>query len=108
MITNPDEPSTSRIALIPIYVSVIAVATVAVAAGWLPWPLVPVASLVIGAAFGVLAFVAHEALHGGIVELAQYRGDRVIRFVVSASGGTRTSPRRCQTIMSRVALQSSR
>src|SRR5690349_10012338 len=60
-------PSTSRIALIPIYFAVIAVAAVAMGAGWLPWPVVPLVSVVIGVAFACLAFVAHEAMHGGIV-----------------------------------------
>jgi len=60
-------PSTSRVALIPIYFAVIAVAAVAIGAGWLPWPVVPLVSVVIGVAFACLAFVAHEAMHGGIV-----------------------------------------
>jgi fatty acid desaturase len=46
---------------------VIAIATIAIAAGWLWWPLVPLLSLVIGVSFSCLTFVAHEAVHGGIV-----------------------------------------
>jgi len=61
------EPARSRIALIPAHVAIIVAATLAIARGWLPWPLVPVASIVIGISFGCLTFVAHEALHGGVV-----------------------------------------
>ena len=60
-------PATSRLALVPAHLAVIAVAIVAIAAGWVPWPLVPLISLVIGASFACLTFVAHEAMHGGIV-----------------------------------------
>jgi fatty acid desaturase len=61
------EPATSRLLFVPVYAAVIAVAIVAVARGWIPWFVVPVVSLVIGACFACLTFVAHEAAHGGIV-----------------------------------------
>jgi fatty acid desaturase len=61
------EPSRSRLVWIPVHVAVIVVATLAVARGWVPWPVVPLLSLAIGASFACLTFVAHEALHGGIV-----------------------------------------
>jgi len=61
------QPAHSRLALIPMHVAVIAIATVAIATGWLPWPLVPVVSIAIGISFACLTFVAHEALHGGVV-----------------------------------------
>ena len=61
------EPATSRLLFIPCHVAVIAMAIVAVARGWLPWPTFPIASLAIGASFACLTFVAHEAAHGGIV-----------------------------------------
>src|SRR5579859_3568600 len=70
------ELSQSRLALLPVHVAVIAAAIVTVANGWLPWLLVPLVSLVIGISFACLTFVAHEALHGGIV-----RG-RALRHVV--------------------------
>src|SRR5512140_960 len=70
------KPARSRLALIPAHVAVIAVATVAIAYGWLPWPLVPVVSIVIGISFACLTFVAHEALHGGVV-----RGKRARHLV---------------------------
>jgi fatty acid desaturase len=61
------EPATSRLALLPVHLAVIAISTVAIACGWLPWLLVPLLSLVIGVSFASLTFVAHEAVHGGIV-----------------------------------------
>ena len=61
------EPARSRLARIPMFVGVIVVAALAIARGWLPWPFVPLLSLVIGACAGCMTFVAHEALHGGIV-----------------------------------------
>ena len=70
------EPARSRLALIPAHVAIIATATLAIAHGWLAWPLVPVASIVIGISFGCLTFVAHEALHGGVV-----RGKRAKHLV---------------------------
>jgi fatty acid desaturase len=60
-------PATSRLVLVPAHLAVIAVATVAIASGWVPWPIVPLFSLVIGASFAGLTFVAHETVHGGIV-----------------------------------------
>jgi fatty acid desaturase len=61
------EPATSRLVLIPAHLAVIAIAIVSIAAGWVPWLLVPLVSLVIGVSFACLTFVAHEAMHGGIV-----------------------------------------
>jgi fatty acid desaturase len=58
----------AAIALVPVHVGVIALATVAIASGWVPWLLVPLVSLVIGVSFGGLTFIAHEAVHGGIVK----------------------------------------
>lgn len=59
--------ASSRLAWIPVHIAVIALAIAAIACGWLPWPLVPVASLAIGASFAGLTFVGHELLHGAIV-----------------------------------------
>jgi fatty acid desaturase len=61
------EPAHSRLVLVPVHVAVIAASIYAIASSWTPWPLVPVLSLVIGVSFACLAFVAHEAMHGGIV-----------------------------------------
>ncbi len=60
-------PATSRLALVPIYVAIVVAATLAVAQGWVPWPVVPVLSIVIGVAFACLTFIGHEAVHGAIV-----------------------------------------
>jgi len=51
----------------PAYLAIIAVATIAIAGGWVPWFTVPLLSLVIGGSFAGMTFVAHELLHGGIV-----------------------------------------
>jgi len=61
------EPARSRLALIPAHLAVIAAAIFALASGRVPWPLFPLLSLVIGVSFACLTFVAHEAMHGGIV-----------------------------------------
>jgi len=61
------EPARSRLAFIPAYTLIVVTAILAIACRWVPWPVVPVLSLVIGAGFAGLTFVAHEALHGGIV-----------------------------------------
>jgi fatty acid desaturase len=61
------EPATSRLALVPAHLAVIAFATIVIALGWLPLWLAPLLSLAIGVSFSVLTFVAHEAVHGGIL-----------------------------------------
>lgn len=60
-------PARSRLLWVPFHLATITLAMVAVARGWIPWPLAPLLSLVIGVGFAGLTFVAHEALHGGIV-----------------------------------------
>ena len=68
---KPDLPvfshATSRLAFIPAHVAVIALAIAAISSGWVPWFLVPVLSLVVGASFAGLTFVGHELLHGAII-----------------------------------------
>ncbi|MDB4957525.1 MAG: Fatty acid desaturase [Myxococcales bacterium] len=64
---NTFELARSRLALIPIYVAVIVMATITIAKGWLPWAVTPLLSVAIGVCFGCLTFVAHETLHGGTV-----------------------------------------
>jgi fatty acid desaturase len=70
------DPAPARAGLLPIYLAVIAVATIAVARGWIPWPIVPVVTVVIGVAFACMTFVVHETLHGGIV-----RGKRLQHLI---------------------------
>ncbi len=60
-------PATSRIALVPVHLAVIAGAILAIARHWVPWFVVPALSLVIGVSFACLTFIGHEAVHGGIV-----------------------------------------
>ncbi|HEY1556752.1 MAG TPA: fatty acid desaturase [Kofleriaceae bacterium] len=64
----------SRLAFVPGHVAIIVTATLAIARGWVPWFTVPLLSLAIGASFAGLTFVAHELLHGGLVQnkRAQY------------------------------------
>ncbi|HEV7558964.1 MAG TPA: fatty acid desaturase [Kofleriaceae bacterium] len=57
----------SRVVLVPIYLAAIAGSIVVLAMHWVPWEVVPVVSIAIGASFACLTFVAHEVLHGGIV-----------------------------------------
>jgi len=59
-------PARSRLLRVPLHAALVIAAIAAIARGWLPWPIVPVASLVIGTSFACLTFVAHEALHGGV------------------------------------------
>ncbi len=60
-------PARSRLLWLPVHVSVIVLATVALARHWLPGPLWPVASVLIGMSFAGLTFLGHEALHGAVV-----------------------------------------
>lgn len=60
-------PARSRLLWLPVHLATIAGAIALLASGALPWFLWPVASLVIGASMGGLAFVGHETLHGAIV-----------------------------------------
>jgi fatty acid desaturase len=59
-------PSRARLLLVPLYVALIAFATLVIAKHWVPWPVVPAISLAIGCCFALLTFVGHEALHGGM------------------------------------------
>lgn len=70
------EPATSRLALVPAHLAIISIATVAISSGRVPWPISALLSLVIGVSFASLAFVGHEAVHGGIVRR------RTVRHVV--------------------------
>ena len=79
---KPDLPAgvfahaTSRLAFIPVHLAVITLAITAISSGWVPWPLVPLLSLVIGASFAGLTFVGHELMHGAII-----RGNRRKRLI---------------------------
>jgi fatty acid desaturase len=60
-------PAVSRLLWLPVHVSVIVFATLAIARGWVPFPVVPVLSIVIGLSFGGLMFLGHETMHGGVL-----------------------------------------
>jgi fatty acid desaturase len=69
-------PARSRALWVPLHYAIIAALIWALASGHVPalaWPLV---SLVIGASMAGVTFVAHEALHGGVV-----RGRLAVRIV---------------------------
>ena len=70
------EPARSRALWVPVHYAIIATVTWALATGHIPWPLWPIASLVIGCSMGGVTFVGHEALHGGVL-----RGRMVIRLL---------------------------
>jgi fatty acid desaturase len=60
-------PARSRLLLLPAHLAIIVVAALAIARGWVPWPVVPFLGIAIGISFACLTFVAHETMHGGIV-----------------------------------------
>lgn len=60
-------PARSRLLWLPVHWGVIALASVAIIRGWVPWTLACGLSLLIGASFAGLTFVGHEALHGALV-----------------------------------------
>jgi fatty acid desaturase len=72
-------PARSRLLWLPVHVATITAAIVALASGALPWILWPVASLLIGASMGGLAFLGHETLHGAVVRTPALR--RVIGWL---------------------------
>lgn len=61
------ERAWSRVLWLPAHLALIALVIVAIASGWLPWLLVPAASLVLGVSYAGITFLAHETLHGGVV-----------------------------------------
>lgn len=69
-------PARSRALWVPLHYAIIAVLGWALASGHVPWPAWPVVSLVIGCCMAGVTFVAHEALHGGVV-----RGRTMIRLI---------------------------
>jgi fatty acid desaturase len=73
------EPAHSRLLWLPVHLGTIVLATLAIARGWVAWPLVPVLSLVIGCAFAGLTFLGHETLHGAVVRNPLLR--RVVGFI---------------------------
>jgi fatty acid desaturase len=66
-------PARSRLLWLPAHVTLIAIAIVAIASGWVPWPLVPLVTVALGVSFAGITFLAHETLHGGVVRGKQAR-----------------------------------
>lgn len=60
-------PARSRLLWLPAHLLVIAMSTSAITFQWVTWPSALLLSLLIGASFAGLTFVAHEALHGALV-----------------------------------------
>ncbi len=73
---NAFAPARARALWIPVHYAIIALLVWALASGHVPWPAWPVVSLVIGCCMAGVTFVAHEALHGGVV-----RGRVLIRMI---------------------------
>lgn len=78
--TGVFEPARSRLLWLPVHLTVIALSMYALAAGVVPWLLVPALSLCIGMSFAGLTFLAHESLHGAVVR------NRRLRHVVGWIG----------------------
>ena len=70
------EPARSRLAWLPVHVTIIAAITWAISSHQLPTALWPVASIVIGVCMSAVAFLGHEVLHGGVI-----RGRVAIRVI---------------------------
>jgi fatty acid desaturase len=74
------QPARSRVLWLPVHLAVITLGTACLAAGWVPWLLAPLVSLLIGGSFAGATFLAHETLHGAVV-----RG-RALRRIIGAIG----------------------
>lgn len=74
------EPSRSRLWWLPVHLAIISLGIASLAAGWVPWLAAGGVSLLIGASFAGLTFLAHETLHGAVV-----RGRRMRRLVGTIS-----------------------
>lgn len=64
---NLFEPAPRRLLWLVLHAAVATAGILVLAAGWIPWSLALLVSLVIGHSFAGTAFVAHEALHGSVV-----------------------------------------
>jgi len=64
---RPFAPATSRLTWLVLHGALAAAGTVVITRGWGGWPVAVLLSVIIGNSFAVMAFVAHEALHGSIL-----------------------------------------
>ena len=76
--TEAFQPAHSRLALVPTYLAIVVAAIIGITQ--LPLWFAPLLSIVIGVGFACLTFIAHEAMHGGIVR------SRAARLVVGWIG----------------------
>jgi fatty acid desaturase len=70
------QPARSRLSWLPVHTLCIALCWLAIGRSWLPAPVWPLLSLLIGVSFAGLVFLGHETLHGAIV-----RGRRLRHLV---------------------------
>src|SRR5882724_8949005 len=73
-------PARSRLAWLPLHLAIIALATTAIAAGWVGWPIALLLVPVIGHSLAGLSFLGHDALHGAVVR------NRRLRYLVGWIG----------------------
>jgi fatty acid desaturase len=73
------EPAPHRLLWLPVHLGLAALATIAIARGWVPWAVAPLLSVVIGTSFACLTFLAHETLHGAVTR--NRRLARAVGFV---------------------------
>ena len=66
-------PSRSRLWWLPVHLAIAAALITALGKHWLPWFVMPLASLIIGMSFAGLTFLGHETLHGAVVRGARVR-----------------------------------
>src|SRR3954470_7717750 len=64
---SAQRPASSRLVWLPLHGAVVVLGVVSLAQGWVPWSLALGVSLVMGASFAGLTFLAHETLHGAVV-----------------------------------------
>jgi len=77
-------PAAARLLWLPVHVSIVIAGTVALARGWLSWPLALATSLLIGLAFGGLMFLGHETMHGAVLRGRWRRAKSVVGFLCFA------------------------
>ena len=73
-------PARSRLWWLPVHLGVISLGILSLTLGWVPWLAAGGVSLLIGASFAGLTFLAHETLHGALVR------NRRARHIVGTIG----------------------
>jgi len=67
------KPALGRLWWLPVHLASITFSISALSRHWLPWFAAPLLSVLIGASFAGLTFLAHETLHGAVVRHARLR-----------------------------------